>query len=120
MYVEKKHILIACIVLAVIAVGWYVFRQPRDSTERSLDTSIERMGAEQQRAAESVGRAESGLERSLDGIGELEEYTRKAEGNARSIEERIDRMQKRADDGTELIERSQRRIEQYRSWCEGH
>lgn len=117
---EKKHILIACIVLVVIAVGWYVFSTGRDSAERAIDTSIERMGTEHERAAESVGRAESGLERSLDGIGELEEYTRKAEGNARSIEERIDRMQERADDGTELIERSQRRIEQYRSWCEGH
>ena len=120
MYVEKKHILIACLVLAVIAVGWYVFRQPRDGAERALDESIRRVGTEQQRASESIGRAESGLERSLDRIGELEELTRTAEGNARSIEDRIDRMQKRADDGAKLIERSQRRIEQYRSWCKGH
>lgn len=120
MYVEKKTVYLLVALIILFAVCWYVFGQSRDSAERSLDTSIERMGTEQQRAAESVGRAESGLERSLDGIGELEEYTRKAEGNARSIEERIDRMQKRADDGTELIERSQRRIAEYRSWCEGH
>ena len=120
MYVEKKHILIACIILAVAAVCWYVFSTGRDSTEGSISASIRRMGTEHERVSEAIGRTERGLEDSLGRVAELEELTREAERSADTLEERIERMQDRVDQGRRVAERSQCRIEQYRKWCEGH
>ncbi len=117
---EKKHILIVCIILAVVAVGWYVFGTYRDGTERALDESIRRVGTEHERVSESIGRTERGLENSIGRITELEELTREAERSAGTLEERIERMQDRVDQGRRIAERSQRRIADYRQWCEGH
>lgn len=120
MYVEKKHILIACIVLAVAAVCWYVFSTGRDSTEGSISSSIRRVGDQHERISEAVGRTERGLENSIGRIAELEELTQEAERSAGTLEERIERMQDRVDQGRRIAERGQRRIAEYRSWCEGH
>ena len=117
---EKKHILIACIVLAVAAIGWYVFVQPRDSTEGSISTSIRRVGEQHERVSESIGRTERGLEDSLGRVAELEGITQEAERSASTLEERLERMSDRVDAGKRVVENSQRRIAEYRKWCEGY
>lgn len=118
MHVEKKHILIVCIVLA--AVCWYVFGQSRDSTERSLDTSIDRLADEHRRIGDSIDRAGERIDSSIGRVGKLEEFNLEAERTTDSISDRVDRCKERNKECKRIIGKSKSRIAEYYKICEGH
>ena len=115
-----KNYLYVGIMLVVLFACWFVFGTYRDSTERSLDTSIRRVGEQHERVSEAIGRTERGLEDSLGRVAELEELTQETERSASTLEERLERMQDRVEQGSRVVANSQRRIAEYRKWCEGH
>ena len=96
---------VICFVL-VLAVCWYLLREPavhdqRDAA-RDVEQSLERAGAEQQRAVESAERIQSGLERSVVVIERIEERT----GNAESA---VGRAASGNEAARRVVEDSQRR-----------
>lgn len=120
MHVEKKHILITCIVLAVVAVCWYVFRQPRDGTEDAINTSIDRLADEHRRIGDSINRAGERIDSSLGRVEKLEEFNLEAERTTDSIADRVDRCKERNKECKRIIGKSKSRIAEYYKICEGH
>ncbi len=99
-------------IVFVLAVCWYLLREPavhdqRDAA-RSVTESLDRVGSEQQRAAESARRIEAGLDRSITIIERVEERT----GNASGA---VDRAASGNEAARRIVEDSQRRITE----CEG-
>ena len=92
----------------VLAVCWWLLSEPdvRDQRERAADVgaALERVGGEQQRAAESAQRLDAGLERSITIIERVEERT----GNASDA---VDRAASGNEGLVRIVEDSQRRVE---------
>ena len=92
----------------VLAVCWWLLSEPdvRDQRERAADVgaALERVGGEQQRAAESAQRLDAGLERSITIIERVEERT----GNASDA---VDRAASGNEKLVRIVEDSQRRVE---------
>lgn len=101
------YALVAGGVLLVLAVCWFLLREPdvhdqRDAA-RDVEQSLDRAGAEQQRAVESAERIQSGLERSVVVIERIEERT----GNAESA---VGRAASGNEAARRIVEDSQRRV----------
>ena len=95
-------------IVFVLAVCWWLLSEPdvRDQRERAADVgaALERVGGEQQRAAESAQRLDAGLERSITIIERVEERT----GNASDA---VDRAASGNEALVRIVEDSQRRVE---------
>jgi len=107
-----RYSFLAAGIVLVLAVCWYLLREPdvhnqRDAA-RSVTESLDRVGSEQQRAAESARRIDAGLDRSITIIERVEERT----GNAAGA---VDRAASGNEAARRIVEDSQRRITE----CEG-
>lgn len=123
---KKMYIAIALIIIAIglAALYEYIFggtdgRRDRNSTERAINSSLERLGNEQQRAAEAIERASGRLDDSLRRIGEIEVTAAEAERTADGIEERLRNCTNRNEECQRILRCSEQRIAEYRRLCEG-
>lgn len=101
------YVFICGVIVFILAVCWFLLREPavhdqRDAA-RSVTESLERAGAEQQRAAESAERIRDGLDRSVVVIERIEERT----GNAAGA---VDRAASGNEAARRIVEDSERRV----------
>ncbi len=114
-----RGIVIVIVVLLLGAGAWYLLREPDISNQRGraddVRDALGSVGEQQQRAAESAGRIESGLERSVESTERIEErviYIESAVDHAAAGNEELIRI---VADSQQRVGESQRIIQGIRN-----
>ena len=118
----KKYITILrdiIVVFFIVFAIWFLFRDIRyDGTgDADITRGLDDIGAEQQRATESIERIKSGLDDSIGAIGSIEQSNSNAQNTVDRIEESntgiktaIDRIERGNGESEAIIADSQQRI----------